>query len=181
MLNTGRILEHWHTGSMSRRSTVLNALVPEGQVEINPDDASRLGLDQGDFVNLESKRGHIRTRVKKSARMPMGQAFMAFHWSEAPANMLTNAALDPMAKIPEYKVASINAVLDVLDRAARDNIFLKALMENPTGALKDFDLTEEHRAALVKGDIPKIEQWVGVLDPRLRDWLKVRLEQEHWK
>ena len=181
MLNTGRILEHWHTGSMSRRSTVLNALVPEGHVEINPDDASRLGLDQGDFVNLESKRGRIRTRVKKSARMPMGQAFMAFHWSEAPANMLTNAALDPMAKIPEYKVASINAVLDVLDRAARDNIFLKALMENPTGALKDFDLTEEHRAALVNGDIPKIEQWVGVLDPRLRDWLKVRLEQEHWK
>jgi hypothetical protein len=106
---------------------------------------------------------------------------MAFHWSEAPANMLTNAALDPMAKIPEYKVASVKAVLDVLDRACRDNMFLKALMENPIGTLKDYDLTEEHRTALANGDIPKIEQWVGILDPRLRDWIKSRLGQENWE
>jgi formate dehydrogenase alpha subunit len=180
LLNTGRILEHWHTGSMSRRSKVLNALVPEGRVEIHPDDASRLGLDHGDFVNLESKRGCIRTRVKKTERTPPGQAFMAFHWSEAPANMLTNAALDPTAKIPEYKVAAVKAILDVLDRAARDNAFLAALSENPAGTLKDFDLTEEHRAALASGDIPRIEQWVGALDPRLQNWLKSRLTQEHW-
>ena len=180
LLNTGRILEHWHTGSISRRSRVLNALVPEGGVEINPEDACRLGLDHGDIVNLESKRGCIRTRVKKTARTPPGQAFMAFHWSEAPANMLTNAALDPMAKIPEYKVASVRAVLSVLDRAARDNAFLAALAENPAGTLKDYDLTEEHRRALVSGDIPQIEQWVGILDPRVRSWLKDRLGQEKW-
>lgn len=181
LLNTGRILEHWHTGSMSRRATVLNALVPEGCVEIHPEDASRFGLNQGDTVNLESKRGRIQTKVKKTRRTPPGQAFMAFHWNEAPVNMLTNAALDPTAKIPEYKVASIKVVLDVLERASRDNAFLAALGKNPAGTLKDYDLTEEHLAALSAGDIPRIEEWVGALDPRMKDWLKRRLAQENWK
>jgi predicted molibdopterin-dependent oxidoreductase YjgC len=180
LLNTGRILEQWHTGSMSRRSGVLDALAPEGCVEINPKDADGLGLESGDVVNLESRRGHIKTRVRKSERVNPGQAFMAFHWNDAPANVLTNPALDPVAKIPEYKVASIKAVLEVLDRAVRDNHFLAALASNPAGVLDDFDLTEEHRAALASGDISRIEQWVGPMDPRLRDWLKNRLMQEDW-
>jgi hypothetical protein len=106
---------------------------------------------------------------------------MAFHWSDAPANMLTHSALDPVAKIPEYKVASIKAILDVLDRAARDNAFLAALADNPAGTLKDYDLTEEHRAALASGDISLIEHWVGALEPRLQSWLKHRLTQENWQ
>ncbi|MEJ2108338.1 MAG: formate dehydrogenase subunit alpha [Acidobacteriota bacterium] len=181
LLNTGRILEQWHTGSMSRRSRVLNALAPEGHVEINPDDAARLGLENGDTVNLSSRRGRIQTKVSKTERVSHGQAFMAFHWNDAPANVLTNPALDPVAKIPEYKISSIKAVLDVLERAATDNSFLAALASNPAGMLSKFELTEEHRKALSAGDITKIEQWVGPLDPRLRDWLKDRLMQEDWK
>jgi predicted molibdopterin-dependent oxidoreductase YjgC len=180
LLNTGRILEQWHTGSMSRRSGVLDALAPEGCVEINPRDADGLGLQSGDVVSLESRRGHIQTRVRKSERINPGQAFMAFHWNDAPANVLTNPALDPVAKIPEYKVASIKAVLDVLERAARDNRFLAALASNPAGVLDDFDLTEEHRKALASGDISRIEQWVGPMDARLRDWLRNRLMRENW-
>jgi len=106
---------------------------------------------------------------------------MAFHWSEAPANMLTNAALDPNAKIPEYKVASVKAVLDVLNRAARDNMFLAALVNNPVGTLTNYHFTEKHHTALANGDIPIIEQWVGILERRLKDWLKTRLSQENWK
>jgi len=166
---------------MSRRSGVLDALAPQGCVEINPKDADGLGLESGDVVSLESRRGHIKTRVRKSERVNPGQAFMAFHWNDAPANVLTNPALDPVAKIPEYKVASIKAVLDVLERAARDNSFLAALASNPAGVLDNFDLSEEHRSALASGDISRIEKWVGPMDSRLREWLKNRLMQEDWK
>jgi len=181
LLNTGRILEQWHTGSMSRRSRVLNALAPEGSVEINPFDAAGLGLNDGDIVNLHSRRGNIRTKVSRTNRVFPGQTFMAFHWNDAPANVLTNPALDPVAKIPEYKVASIKAVLEVLERAAENNAFLAAMAENPAGTIKDLDLTGEQRTALLNADIPLIEQWVGPLEPRLQDWLKHRLSQEPWK
>ncbi|GAH38290.1 unnamed protein product, partial [marine sediment metagenome] len=81
---------------------------------------------------------------------------MPFHWREAPVNLLTSDALDPVAKIPEYKVSAVNAILAVLDRAAQDNAFLARLAENPTDALKDYELTIEERAALASGDIRKI-------------------------
>lgn len=105
---------------------------------------------------------------------------MPFHWSDAPANVLTNPVVDPLAKIPEYKVSSVNAVLAVLERAAKDNAFLSALVENPAGALKSYDLTPEHRAALAAGDISLIEKWIGPLDERLQIWLKDRLAKEEW-
>ena len=105
---------------------------------------------------------------------------MPFHWREAPANILTNNALDPVAKIPEFKVSAINAVLAVLDRASQDNAFLARLAENPAEALKEYELTVEERAAIASGDIRKIESWVGKLDERLKTWLILRLSQESW-
>jgi len=104
---------------------------------------------------------------------------MAFHWREAPANRLTNPALDPQAKIPEFKVSSINAILTVLERAAEDNKFLTALVENPAGVLASYDLTPENRKALIEGDIASIEKWVGPLEERMQVWLKARLKQEN--
>ncbi len=178
LLTTGRILEHWHTGSMTHRSRVLEALAPESRVEINPMDALNMGIVEGDIVSLRSRRGKVRTRVKSSKRVKPGQAFMPFHWRDAPANLLTNLAVDPLAKIPEYKVSSVNAILEVLERATEDNAFLSALAKNPAGALKSYDLTPEHRAALACGDIDSIEKWVGPLNARLREWMKVRLEKE---
>ncbi|MBI5116506.1 formate dehydrogenase subunit alpha [Candidatus Poribacteria bacterium] len=178
VLTTGRILEHWHTGSMSHRSRVLEALASESSVEINPADASELGIEQGDLVSISSRRGKVETKARKTRRVNPGQAFMAFHWWDAPANLLTNPALDPVAKIPEFKVSSVRAILAVLERAAEDNAFLTALAENPAGALNAYDLTPEHRAALASGDVEALEKWVGPLEDRLKTWLKLRLKRE---
>jgi formate dehydrogenase alpha subunit len=109
ILTTGRILEHWHTGSMSRRAKVLDGLYPGGTIDIHPDDAAKLGIINGDMMLVESERGKIKVPVNITGKTSPGIAFMAFHWKEAPANMLTNNALDPVAKIPEYKVAAIKA------------------------------------------------------------------------
>ncbi len=178
LLTTGRILEHWHTGSMSHRSHVLEALAPESRVEINLEDAAQLGIEDGDIISLSSRRGKVRTKVKSSKRIKPGTAFMSFHWRDAPANLLTNPAVDPLAKIPEYKVSSVKAILEVLERATEDNAFLLMLANNPAGALKCYDLAPEHRAALAAGDIESIERWVGPLDKRVQDWMKARLEKE---
>lgn len=180
LLTTGRVLEHWHTGSMSRRSEVLNRLYPNGVVDIHPNDAFNLGVVDGDTVNIASERGKIETEVHVTDRTPPGLAFMAFHWREAPANVLTNPAVDPTAKIPEFKVSAVRAVLAVLDTATQDNALFAQLVENPAKALKGYNLTEEERAAIQSGDIRKIESWVGKLDERLRKWLVARLQQEKW-
>jgi len=180
ILTSGRVLEHYHTGSMSRRSEVLNELCPSGAVEIHPDDALKLGIVDGDMVALASERGKIEAPVHVTDKTAPGLAFMAFHWKESPVNVVTNSAVDPAAKIPEFKVSAIKAVLAVLDRAAQDNAFLAKLAENPAEALKEYDLTPEEKAAIASGDIRKIESWVGKLDERLRKWLIARLQQEKW-
>jgi formate dehydrogenase alpha subunit len=179
-LTTGRILEHYHTGTMSRRTRILNSLQSKGAVDIHPDDALKLGIVDGDYVTLASERGKIETPVNITDETAPGLAFMAFHWKESPANMLTNPALDPIAKIPEYKVSAVKAVLAVLDRASQDNAFLSRLAENPAEALKEYDLTDEEKMAIASGDIRKIESWVGKLDDRLKKWLIARLAQEKW-
>jgi formate dehydrogenase alpha subunit len=180
ILTTGRVLEHYHAGSMSRRSEVLNELRPSGAVEIHPEDASRLCLVDGDMIALASARGKIEAAVHVTDRTAPGLVFMAFHWKESPVNVVTNPALDPSAKIPEFKVAAISAVLGVLDRATQDNAFFARLAQNPAEALKEYELTPEERAAIVSGDIRKIESWVGKLDERLKRWLIARLQQEKW-
>jgi predicted molibdopterin-dependent oxidoreductase YjgC len=107
LLSTGRILQHFHTGSMSRRSDVLGALVSVGAIEIHPDDAARLSVQDTQAVRVTSRRGQIEIAAKVTDRVSPGTVFLAFHYAEAPANRLTIAALDPVAKIPEFKVCAV--------------------------------------------------------------------------
>ncbi len=106
ILSTGRVLYHWHGGTLTRRSR-LEDIYPEATVEIHPDDAERLGLRSGDYVRVRSRRGEIVVRVHVSTRSPRGTVFIPFHFAEAAANELTNDVLDPLAKIPEYKVCAV--------------------------------------------------------------------------
>jgi len=106
VLSTGRILYHYHTGSMSRRSEALNAYVNEGYAEIHPNDVARLELHDGETVRVRTRRGEIETKVMATQRVAEGSVFIPFHFVEGPANRLTNDALDPKAKIPELKVAA---------------------------------------------------------------------------
>jgi len=106
-LTTGRILFQYHTGTMTRRVEGLNKIAPECFVEISPTDAAKYGLSDGDMVEVTSRRGKVRAKVKVSEMARKGVIFMPFHYSEAPANMLTNPALDPVAGIPEYKVCAV--------------------------------------------------------------------------
>ncbi|MGB2823164.1 MAG: formate dehydrogenase subunit alpha, partial [Phycisphaerae bacterium] len=107
VLTTGRMLEHFHTGTMSRRSEVLDDLVPAGFVELSPADADRLGVADGQKVRIASRRGQVEVAARVTDRVAPGAVFLAFHFSEAPANRLTIAALDPIAKIPELKVCAV--------------------------------------------------------------------------
>ncbi len=107
VLTTGRILEHFHTGTMSRRSDVLDKLVSVGTIEIHPADAETLGIEDGAKVQVASRRGQIEISARVTDRVASGTTFLAFHYREAPANRLTIAALDPIAKIPELKVCAV--------------------------------------------------------------------------
>lgn len=106
-LTTGRLLQHYHTGSMTRRSKVLNKIVPYGKVEINQGDAKRLGVKNGEKVKVTSRRGTIDIEAQVTTRVQEGVVFIPFHFIESGANFLTNDALDPVAKIPEYKVCAV--------------------------------------------------------------------------
>ena len=106
VLSTGRVLEHWHTGAMTRRAGALDALEPEAFVEINPDDLARLGLAAGDQVRVSTRRGSIELMARADHHVPLGLVFIPFCFVEAPANILTNPALDPFGKIPELKFAA---------------------------------------------------------------------------
>lgn len=107
VLNTGRILQHFHTGSLSRRAKALNNIVREGFVELNPYDGAKLNVLDNDWVKVISRRGEIKIKARLTERVSAGQVFIPFHFSEAAANLLTNDALDPVAKIPELKVAAV--------------------------------------------------------------------------
>jgi predicted molibdopterin-dependent oxidoreductase YjgC len=108
ILSTGRVLYHYHSGTMTRRSEPLSWREPRGYVEINAKDAAAIDLQDGYAVVIRSRRGMVRTKAKISERVAPGTIFLAFHWREAPANMLTHDfGLDPVAKIPEYKIAAV--------------------------------------------------------------------------
>ena len=107
LLSTGRILQHFHTGTMSRRSEVLDRLVSVGAIEIHPQDAARMGIRDGRPVRVASRRGEITIQARLTDRVAPGTLFLAFHYRESPANRLTIAALDPVAKIPEFKVCAV--------------------------------------------------------------------------
>lgn len=108
LLSTGRILFHWHGGTMSRRSPGLDAIAPEAEAEIHPRDAERLGLEDGDLVRVFSRRGSVVALTKVTRRSSPSMVFMTFHYAEAAVNLLTIDAVDPTAKIPEYKVCAVN-------------------------------------------------------------------------
>jgi len=107
ILTTGRLMFHWHTGTMTRRSEKLHQEVPEAYVEMHPDDTVRIGLDGAKRVRVASRRGEIELSVRVTPRIRPGVVFIPFHFAEAAANALTHAALDPTAKIPEYKVCAV--------------------------------------------------------------------------
>lgn len=107
ILTTGRIQYHYHGGTMSRRSPGLAEMRPEGTVEINPLDARALKVDDGDLVRVSSRRGQLVAKAEVVDRPGPGVVFMSFHFKEAAANLLTISAVDPIAKIPEYKACAI--------------------------------------------------------------------------
>jgi formate dehydrogenase major subunit len=103
VLSTGRVLEHWHTGSMTRRSGVLDQIEPEAVAFMSPKDMRRLTLLPGDFIRLETRRGAIDVKLRSDRDVPENMVFMPFCYAEAAANLLTNPALDPFGMIPEFK------------------------------------------------------------------------------
>jgi formate dehydrogenase major subunit len=103
ILTTGRQLEHWHTGAMTRRATVLDALEPGPVASLSRGDIARLGVMPGDFVRVLTRRGTVELAVRQDDGIPDGVVFIPFAYVEAAANLLTNPALDPFGKIPEFK------------------------------------------------------------------------------
>ncbi len=107
VLITGRQLEHWHTGSMTRRATVLDALEPMATASMCGADIARLNVEAGDVITIASRRGQVTLRVRRDDGTPQGVVFVPFAYYEAAANMMTNPALDPFGKIPEFKYCAV--------------------------------------------------------------------------
>ena len=109
VLSTGRVLEHWHTGSMTRRASLLDQIEPEAVAFMTPKDMRRMKLAPGDFIRLETRRGAVEVKVRSDRDVPENMVFMPFCYAEAAANLLTNPALDPFGKIPEFKFCAVRA------------------------------------------------------------------------
>ncbi len=136
ILSTGRVLYHWHGGTLTRPS-VLNDIWPECTVELHPNDAARLVLSTGDWVDLSSRRGKITARLLVTGRSPEGTVFIPFHFAEAAANVLTDNRIDTRAKIPDYKVCGVK-----IERASTiptDRVGADIPLED-RGAIKDMAL-----------------------------------------
>jgi formate dehydrogenase major subunit/formate dehydrogenase alpha subunit len=112
VLSTGRVLYHWHGGQMTRRSSGLLAIYNQALIELNPEDAMHLGINGNRMVRVTSRRGSIKAEAWITERVPPGMVYANFHFPEASANILTIDALDPIAKIPEYKVCAVKIELD---------------------------------------------------------------------
>lgn len=109
VLSTGRVLEHWHTGSMTRRAGILDEIEPEAVALMSPRDLGRLGLAPGGRVQLETRRGSVALTARADRDVPENMVFLPFCYAEAAANLLTNPALDPTGKIPEFKFCAVRA------------------------------------------------------------------------
>jgi formate dehydrogenase alpha subunit len=107
VLTTGRVLPQYHTGTMTHRIAGLERLAPEELVEINSEDAAKLQIGDGDWIEISSRRGQVRAHARPTSRVDRGVVFMTFHYAQALGNVLTNPALDPVAKIPELKVCAV--------------------------------------------------------------------------
>ncbi|MCX6060482.1 MAG: hypothetical protein NTW69_20350 [Chloroflexi bacterium] len=111
LLSTGRVLYHWHGGQMTRRAKGLMEIYGEALIEVNPDDAEKLGLNGKNIVRVTSRRGFIEAQAWVTDRVPPGMVYANFHFPNASANELTHASLDPVAKIPEYKIVAVKVEL----------------------------------------------------------------------
>jgi formate dehydrogenase major subunit len=109
VLITGRQLEHWHTGAMTRRARVLDAIEPEAVATLHPAQMAAIGVQPGDAIRLRSRRGEVVVRARTDNGLREGQVFLPFCYHEAAANLLTNEALDPDGKIPEFKFCAVQA------------------------------------------------------------------------
>jgi formate dehydrogenase major subunit len=107
IMTTGRQLEHWHTGSMTRRSRVLDAMEPEANCSLHPSTLRRLGVEPGGIVRLTTRRGSIDIMARSDRAVAPDMVFVPFAYVEAAANILTNPAIDPYGKIPEFKFAAV--------------------------------------------------------------------------
>ena len=107
MLTTGRVIYHWHGAEMTRRARGLNAVYPEALIEVSPQDAQAAGVKDGDLITLASRRGEIVAKAQVTPRVGAGLVFATFHFPDSAVNFLTNPALDPQAKIPEFKVCAV--------------------------------------------------------------------------
>ncbi|BAT60406.1 putative formate dehydrogenase [Variibacter gotjawalensis] len=112
ILSTGRQLEHWHTGSMTRRATVLDALEPTAIAQLSRGTISKLGIQPGDMVRVSTRRGTVSLAARQDDAVPDGVVFIPFAYVEAAANLLTNPALDPFGKIPEFKFCAAKVERD---------------------------------------------------------------------
>ena len=107
VLITGRLLEHWHTGAMTRRASVLDAIEPVATVAVHPADLAAMDASDGDAIRLETRRGSLVASARQDHQVPRGAVFIPFCYVEAAANLLTNPALDPFGKIPEFKYCGV--------------------------------------------------------------------------
>jgi predicted molibdopterin-dependent oxidoreductase YjgC len=107
MLTTGRVIYHWHGAEMTRRARGLNAVYPDALIEISPKDAQHAGITDGQMIRLSSRRGEIAAKAQVTNRVGAGLVFATFHFPDSAVNFLTNPALDPLAKIPEFKVCAV--------------------------------------------------------------------------
>ena len=107
LLTTGRVHQHYHTGTMTRKGSALNRLYPEPLAEINAEDAKIMNIADGSYVNIISRRGRLKVKTAVSEMTDRGVVFMPFHFYEAAVNVLTNGVLDPVSKIPEFKVCAV--------------------------------------------------------------------------
>ena len=107
ILITGRQLEHWHTGSMTRRSEVLDAVEPEANCSLNPKTLKKMNIEPGEQISLETRRGKISIMARSDRSVSEDNVFLPFAFVEAAANLLTNSALDPFGKIPEFKYSAV--------------------------------------------------------------------------
>ena len=118
ILTTGRQLEHWHTGAMTRRATVLDALEPSAVACVSRGTLVKLGVKPGDPIRVSTRRGTVELAARQDDAIPDGVVFIPFAYVEAAANLLTNPALDPFGKIPEFKFCA--AKVERVDPASRD-------------------------------------------------------------
>jgi formate dehydrogenase major subunit/formate dehydrogenase alpha subunit len=111
IMSTGRVLYHWHGGQMTRRAAGIMQVYGEALVELNPDDADKLGVNGRNILRITSRRGSIEAKAWVTDRVPPGMVYANFHFPEASANELTHASLDPVSKIPSYKVTAVKVEL----------------------------------------------------------------------